>query len=158
MVDRAAADERRARIAEIEAQRVAPGELARWFWPWALSGILVAIVLAGLWCASRAVDDGTYAVGLAAAALALASLVWELGAVLGGRLGGGFAAHFLVDGAESLVVLIVLMAVLALGGLMLAARVPSGAASGAGYGLCLFGIVFDFANLKHYFDRREWSQ
>jgi hypothetical protein len=61
----------------------------------------------------------------------------------------------LVDDELSLIVLMVLLGVLALGGLMLAAHGPSPTANGVGYGLSIFGIVFAFANLKHYFDRLE---
>jgi hypothetical protein len=154
MVDEPSDAERQARIAEVEARRVPVGEVARWFAPWILAGVLLIVFLAGLWCASAATDDGTYAVGLAAAGLALAALVWELATALGGGL-GSLSARLLVEDETSLVVLVVLLSALALGGLVLAARGASVAASGAGYGLCLFGIAFVFANLKHYFDRRE---
>jgi hypothetical protein len=61
----------------------------------------------------------------------------------------------LVEDEATLVVLIALLGVLALLGLILAARGPSPTASGVGYGLCIFSVVFAFANLKHYFDRLE---
>ncbi|HVA12452.1 MAG TPA: hypothetical protein VNF99_04315 [Stellaceae bacterium] len=154
MSDHAPQDELRARVAEIESRRVAPGEIARWFWPWVLAGVLVAIFLAGLWSASRAVDDGAYVVGLVAAALALAGLAWELDAALGGRSSDLFVS-LLVDDADSLVILVALMTALALGGLVVAAHAASVAVAGAGYGLCVFAVIFIFADLKHYFDRRD---
>ena len=61
----------------------------------------------------------------------------------------------LVDDEVSLVVLTALLGILAVGGLILAARGPSPTAMGVGYGLGIFGIGFAFANLKHYFDRLE---
>ena len=144
----------RQRLAEIEARRVPWSEVSRWIAPWLLAALLVIACLGGLWCASAAADAGTYAVGLAGAVLAFAALVWQLRLALGNeplRL----TERLLVHNLDSLVVLIALLVVLALGGLVLAARGPSAATSGAGYGLCLFAVVFIFANLKHYFDRHE---
>jgi hypothetical protein len=154
MLDQAETDELRARIADVESRRVPLGEIVRWFEPWILAGALVLVFLGGLWCASSAADDGTYAIGLAAAALALAALIWELGAAFRGDV-GNVARRLLVDDEEALVVLLALLSALALGGLVFAARAASVAVSGAGYGLCVVAIVFIFANLKHYFDRRD---
>ena len=147
-------DDLRARIAEVEARRVPLNAVMGWFWPWVVGGVLALISLGGLWCAASAADDGTYAVGLAAAALALLALLWELHAAFTGNIGSA-PSWLLVDDAESLAVLVALLIVMALGGLILAARGETPATSGAGYGLCIFAIVFAFANLKHYFDRRE---
>jgi hypothetical protein len=152
MLDQPETDELRARIAEVEARRVPFGEVVRWFGPWILGGLLVLVCVAGLWCASSAADAATYAIGWTAAVLALLALAWEIRALLEGGLG---SVSLLVDEAESLVVLMALLLAMAVGGLILAARGGSPAASGAGYGLCIFGIVFGFANLKHYFDRLE---
>jgi hypothetical protein len=156
MLDESETGELRARIAEVEAQRVPLSEVGRWFSPWILGGALIIVCLAGLWCASAASDDGTYAIGLAAAVLALATLIWELRLALGGKA-IELSARVLVNEEGSLLVLIALLGVTAVGGLLLAALGASPATSGAGYGLCLFAIVFAFANLKHYFDRREHS-
>lgn len=147
-------EEFRERLAAVEAQRVPFSDVARWFAPWILAGVLALIFAAGLWCASSAADTGAYAIGLAAAALAFLALLWELGAALGPGIGNPLAGS-LVDDDTSLVVLLALLIVMAVGGLILAARAPSPAASGAGYGLFIFGLVFICANLKHYFDRRE---
>src|SRR5579875_1775616 len=151
MLDQPGTDERQSRLAEIEARRVPLGEVASWFAPWILAGILAVVLVAGLWCASSATDAGGYAVGLAAAALAFLALLWELATALG-RGGSAAFAIWSVEDETSLVVLIVLLAILAVGGLVLAARSDGAAASGAGYGLLVFGLVFIFANLKHYFD------
>jgi Kef-type K+ transport system membrane component KefB len=88
------------------------------------------------------------------ALLALVAVVWEAIAALSGRL-ADFSLQMLVDDDISLVVLMALLVILAVGGLILAARGPSPTAMGVGYGLCIFGVVFAFANLKHYFDRLE---
>jgi hypothetical protein len=154
MLDRIETDEWRSRVAEVESHRVAASEVGRWFAPWILAGGLIVVCLSGLWCASAATDDGTYAIGLAAAVLALAALMWQLRVVLDGRT-INLSERLLVDDQDSLAVLVALLGVMAVGGLVLAARGASPATSGAGYGLCLFAIVFAFANLKHYFDRRE---
>jgi membrane protease YdiL (CAAX protease family) len=147
-------DDFRNRLAEVEAQRVPASEVARWFVPWILAAVLILVLLGSLWCASSAADDGTYAIGLVGAALALIALIWELRAAFGDGI-GSLSAHWLVDDETSLVVLAAILTVLALGGLILAASGASVAASGTGYGLCLFAIVVIAANLKHYFDRRE---
>lgn len=154
MLDEIENDDFRARVKEVESRRVAFSDVARWFAPWILAGVLVLVFAGGLWCASAATDDGTYASGLVTALLALLALIWELRAALDSGL-GDIPSRLLVDDDTSLVVLVALLVVLAVGGLLLAARSPNVAASGAGYGLFVFGLVFIFANLKHYFDRRD---
>lgn len=147
-------DEQQARAAEIASRRVALGEIGRWYAPWALAVVLVLIFLGGLWTASAAVDDGGFAVGLIGALLALAGLIWELETGLSGRP-FALASSLTVDDEVSLLVLIVVLSVMAIGGLILSADGGSAIASGAGYGLALFSIIFIFANLKHYFDVRD---
>jgi hypothetical protein len=146
----------RARIAEVEAQSVPMCEALGWFTPWLVAAILVVVCLGALWCASSASDDLTYSIGMIGALLALIALIWQASAALSGTL-GNLSLQLLVDDELSLIVLIVLLSVLVLGGLMLAARGPSPTASGVGYGLCLFAIIFAFANIKHYFDRLDAS-
>jgi phosphotransferase system glucose/maltose/N-acetylglucosamine-specific IIC component len=53
------------------------------------------------------------------------------------------------------VVLILLLAALAVAGLFLAARAAATLPEAAGYALFLVSLALIFANLKHYFDRRE---
>jgi hypothetical protein len=154
MLDQSENDEMRIRIAEVEAQRVPVNEVLSWFVPWLVAAVLVVVCLGALWCASGASDDLTYAIGLIGALLALIAVIWEGMAALSGRM-EDLSLQVLVDDDISLVVLIVLLGILALGGLILAARGPSPTANGVGYGLCIFGVVFAFANLKHYFDRLE---
>ncbi|HXR88438.1 MAG TPA: hypothetical protein VN728_15770 [Stellaceae bacterium] len=147
-------DALRARIAEVEAQRIPIPEVLGWFAPWFIGAVLVLVCLGALWCASSASDDLTYAIGFAGAILALIALIWESLAALSGGL-GDLSLQMLVDDEVSLVVLMALLGVLALLGLILAARGPSPTANGVGYGLCIFSVVFAFANVKHYFDRLE---
>lgn len=147
-------DAMRARIAEVEAQRIPVHEVLGWFTPWFIAAILVLVCLGALWCASSASDNLTYAIGLMGALLALIALIWEGVAALSGTI-EDWSLQTLVDDELSLVVLMALLVILALGGLILAARGPSPTANGVGYGLCIFAIVFAFANLKHYFDRLE---
>jgi Kef-type K+ transport system membrane component KefB len=147
-------DAMRARIAEVEANRIPMHEVLGWFAPWVVAAILVVVCLGALWCASRASDDLTYWIGMAGALLALVALIWEANAALSGNI-GNLSLQVLVDDEISLIVLMVLLGLLAIGGLMLAAHGPSPTANGVGYGLCIFGIVFAFANIKHYFDRVE---
>jgi hypothetical protein len=146
----------RVRIAAVEAQRIPMSEALGWFVPWVIAAILVIVCLGALWCASSADDDLTYAIGMIGALLALVALIWETVTALAGEI-GQFSLRMVVDDELSLIVLMVLLGVLVLGGLMLAARGPSPTASGVGYGLCLFGIIFAFANIKHYFDRLDGS-
>lgn len=153
MLDQPDTDQFRSRMKEVESRRVPLDEVARWFAPWVLAGVLVVVLFAGLWCASSAGDDATYAIGIVAAALAFLALLWELAAALGA--GGGAFAIWSIEEATSLGILVAVLAVLAVGGLVLAASSDSAAANGAGYGLFVFGLAFIFANLKHYFDRRE---
>src|ERR1700752_1458905 len=121
MLDQAENDEMRARIAEVEAQRVPLNEVVSWFVPWLIAAILVVVCLGALWCASRASDDLTYSIGLIGALLALVALIWEGLAALSGRI-GDLSLQVLVDDEVSLVVLMTLLVVLALLGLVLAAR------------------------------------
>jgi hypothetical protein len=154
MLDHAEDDGMRARIAEVEANRIPMDEALGWFAPWGIAAVLVVVCLGALWCASTASDDLTYSIGMIGALLALIGLIWEVNAALSGGI-GKLSLHMLVDDEMSLIVLMVLLGVLVIGGLMLAARGPSPTANGVGYGLCIFGIVVAFANIKHYFDRLE---
>lgn len=142
--------------AALEAQRVGLHQLARWFLPWILAGVLVVIGLVGLWGASLAAETaGSEAgdmsgLGFATAGLALVALVWLLRAAF-----DGVSLALFVDDDTSLVVLVGVLAALTLGGMMVAARTGSHALQHAGYALAAASIVLIGANLKHYFDRRE---
>jgi len=152
MLDWGDTEEQRARVAEIDSRRVSWGEVGSWIAPWIFAGLLVVALFAGLWCASSAIDTGTYAIGFAGAALAAAALLWQLGVALSGR-SLELPSRLLVDHQEALVLVVALLLLVAVGGIVLAARGSDPATSGAGYGLCLFALVFALANIKHYFDR-----
>jgi hypothetical protein len=154
MLDHGENDEMRTRIAEIEAQRIPFSDVLSWFAPWIVAAVLVVVCLGALWCASSASDDLTYAIALIGALLALIALIWEGIAALSGET-VDMSLQMLVDDDLSLIVLMVLLGILTVAGLILAARGPSPTANGVGYGLCIFGLVLAFANLKHYFDRLE---
>ena len=154
MLDHVENDAMRARIAEVEAQRIPFSEVLSWFAPWFVAAILVLVCFGALWCASSATDDLTYAIGLIGALLALIALIWEGVAALSGGL-EDLSLQMAVEDDVSLVVLLLLLGILALGGLILAARGPSPTESGVGYGLGIFAVILAFANLKHYFDRLE---
>jgi hypothetical protein len=132
--------------------RVAFDELWRWVAPWLAGAFLVLAALLGLFTASRAQTDGSYVIGFVTAGLALLMLAWRLKRALDGDR---VPASVLVDDATALVVVIALLAVLAVGGLLLAARSDEAVPEAVGYALFGFALVFIFANLKHYFDARE---
>jgi uncharacterized membrane protein len=133
-------------------ERVGIGELWRWAAPWLLGALLVAVTLLGLFAASRARTDGDYAVGLLTAGLALLALGWRIKRALDGetRLA---PLPVLVDEGAALVILVALLTVLAVAGLLLAARSGESMLEAVGYALFGFSLVFIFWNLKHYFDR-----
>jgi CDP-diglyceride synthetase len=132
--------------------RVAIGEVGRWLAPWLLGAFLVLAMLLGLFTASRAEDDASYALGFVTAGLALLVLAWRIRRVADGR---NAVAPVLVDDPTALVIAIALLAVLAIAGLWLAARSGVVTVEAVGYALFGFCLAFIFANLKHYFDRRE---
>jgi hypothetical protein len=135
----------------VAAQRVPAREVARWVGPWLLAGVLVIVLVLGLVTASGAADSGTYWLGVVGAVLALVILLWQLDAALGGRP----LPSLLVDEPEPLVITIALLALLAMLGLVLAARSESSAVNASGYALFIASLLIGFANLKHYFDRQE---
>ncbi len=153
MDDAAANWETRDAVESHNDERLAPvgwGTLRQWFAPWIIALVLAVTFVVGLWTASVAVDSGTELIGFAAAAAALLGLVWDVGAALDGR-----TPSILVDTAEALAVLSAILAALAIGGLILAARSDISAARSAGYALFVASIALAFWNVKHYFDRIE---
>ena len=119
-------------------------------WAGILGVVLMACFLFGLIAASRAVDDGTYAAGFILAGASLLGLGWDLRYGFAGALPG-----LLVETAEGLAVLVALLAALALGGLVLAARAQDTSLHSIGYALCVVCIVLIAWNLKHYCDVRD---
>ncbi len=134
----------------IVASRVNWKDLCAWFAPWAIGAVLIGAFLLGLWTASDAHDNGTYAAGMIAAGLALIGLAWDLKAYLDGTL-----PTILVDTAEALLILEGLLVALALGGLILAAEGEGSALREIGEALFLVCVGLIFWNMKHYFDHRD---
>lgn len=134
-------------------ERVGWGDLARWLAPWLLGALLALAALLGLFAASRAPDDGAYALGFATAGLALVALAWLVKRACDGRPLA--APPVLVEDATALAILEALLAALAVFGLLLAAHAGDATVEATGYALFGFGLVFAFWNLKHYFDVRE---
>ncbi len=134
-------------------ERVAWGELWRWFAPWLGGAVVVALGLVGLFVASRAADDATYAGGFAAAAVAAVTLAWLIRAGFEGRR-RSLALPMLVEDGDALLVLVAALIVLGFFGLFLAARGEEPMAIYGGYGLFAGALVMIFWNIKHYFDRR----
>jgi hypothetical protein len=135
-------------------ERVGWGELWRWFAPWVGGAALVALSLLGLFVASRAVDDATYAGGFAAAAISAVTLAWRIRGGFEGRRGDA-ALSFLIEDGDALVVLVAVLVVLGLLGLFLAARGEEPMAIYGGYGLFIGALIMIFWNVKHYFDQLE---
>ncbi|HEV2549208.1 MAG TPA: hypothetical protein VGU20_17840 [Stellaceae bacterium] len=132
--------------------RVGWGEIWRWFAPWLGGAALVALGLLGLFVASRAADQATYAGGFAAAAIAAVTLAWRVRSAFEDRQA---SAALLVEDSEALIVLVAVLVVLGLLGLFLAARGAEPMAIYGGYGLFAGALVMIFWNVKHYFDRLE---
>lgn len=135
-------------------ERVGWGELWRWFAPWLGGAALVALSLLGLFVASRAADDATYAGGFVAAAIAAVTLGWRIRAGFEGERRDA-ALPVLVEDGDALIVLAALLVVLGLFGLFLAARGEEPMAIYGGYGLFIGALIMVFWNVKHYFDRLE---
>jgi hypothetical protein len=135
-------------------ERVGWDELGCWVAPWLLGAALAAVALLGLLAASRARDDGTYALGFVTAGLAVLALAWQVKRACDGAASRGLPPLLVEDGA-SLVVLVAVLAALATIGLLLAARAGEAILAAAGYALFGSGLVFIFWNLKHYFDAQE---
>ena len=143
------ADDPGAAQAPAAGERVGWGELWRWFAPWLGGAGLVALCLLGLFVASRAADDATYAGGFAAAAIAVVALAWRIRGGFQGRRGGAL----LVEDSDALVVLVAVLVVLGLLGLFLAARGEEPMVIYGGYGLFIGALIMISWNVKHYFDR-----
>jgi hypothetical protein len=133
------------------AAPVSWSELWHWYAPWVLGAVLVLALFLGLVTAAMAADSDAETLGYVTAFLALLGLGWELNASLAGTP----LPSLLVDTEEALGALLVLLAALAIGGLIAAARSDSSAVQSAGYALFLISLALAFGNLKHYYDRRE---
>jgi len=129
---------------------VALHELYLWIAPW-LSGVLLVIAaLLGLFTASQA----SLSAGLVTTGLVLLALALGLKRYFDGASPSLWPGTFVND-AGALLVLIVLLAVVAILGLILAARAQAPVWEYAGYGFCGASLAVIAANLKHYFDWQD---
>jgi hypothetical protein len=125
-----------------------------WFGFWAELAILLILAVGGAFFASAEASPGDYACGLllSLAAVALAFLR------LKNRLDGGAAGwsgFLLVDDVGNLVAVVVVFAILALGGLLVAAGVDRGGLHNAGVALFVASGIAVFLSLKHVFDNLD---
>ena len=128
--------------------------LCAWFgfwWPFAALGFL-AIVGAFFASSDNAPGDETCGLVLSLAAVALAFL--RLKRHFDGA-GGGWAGFLLVDDLPNLVVVIVVFAALALGGLVVAAGAEGSALQTAGVALSLASALAVLLSIKRVFDVAE---
>ncbi len=132
--------------------RVGLGEVWQWVAPWLLGAVLSAVALLGFFTASRAADEGSYVIGFVTAGLALLMLAWRIR--LAGR-GAAVPLPLLVEDPAALLLLVAALAVLAIIGLLLAARGGDPVVAAVGYALFGSSLLFTCWNLKHYFDSRE---
>ena len=134
------------------SNRVGLGEVWQWLAPWLLGAVLAAVALLGFFTASRAADEGSYIIGFVTAGLALLMLAWRIR--LAGR-GAAMPLPLLVEDPTALLLLVAALTVLAVIGLLLAARGGDPVVAAVGYALFGSSLLFIFWNLKHYFDRRD---
>lgn len=135
----------------------APGVGAREAWlllaPWLGYLFLAAAALLGLFTASGAPDDATYAAGLGTSIVAVIIIVTRMSRQLDGR-DIGFLLPVTVTSSDLLFASIAVLAVLGLVGVILAATV-GGALYGIGLALFAIAAALVFIEIKRYFDRRD---
>lgn len=129
-------------------------QIWRWAAPWLGLAVLAATFLLGLFEARSATDDPDYIAGFVAAGLALLGAVWWLSNDTGHN-DRPLIGLVTVERTEALVLVVAVLSLLAIGGLLLAARSPSGLLHIVGYALFGASLLLIAANLKHYFDVRE---
>ena len=130
-----------------------PGEsgYGTWIRFWAELLVLGVVAVLGASFASADAEPGDYACGLALIAAAAALAFLRIKGRFDGAVvdWGGFA---LVDDMPSLGAVIVILAVLALGGLFVAGEVAEGGLHDAGVALFVTSALAVFLSLKHVFD------
>lgn len=137
--------------AEARGQGVGLRELYHWFAPWLGGVLLVIVALLGLFTASAARDSGDFTAGLVTFILAIIALARGIRNYFDG-VGGGFWSPVLVVDPTALLLLVILLAGLAVLGLVLAARARDTVWQASGYALFGTSIAVIAWNLKHYFD------
>lgn len=139
----------------IAAQEAPAGAGAAWrlVAPWLGYGFLGGAAVLGLFTASGAEDDATYASGLATVAIAALLIAWRMRQQLDGR-DIGFLLPVAAAGSDTLFVTIAVLAALGLAGAILAATV-GGTVYAIGIALFIIAALFIFIEIRRYFDRRE---
>jgi hypothetical protein len=132
---------------------ISGGDAWRLVAPWLGYGFLGLAAVLGLFTASGAADEATYASGLAAVVIALILVAWRMKQQLDGRDIGFLLPVTPVD-PDTLLVTIAVLAVLGIVGGALAATV-GGALYGVGLALLIICAAFIFCEIKRYFDLRE---
>ena len=149
--DRVAAQE----VPAATAPPVRAGEMWRLIAPWLGYIFLGGAAVLGLFTASGADDEATYASGLATFAVAAVLIAWRMKQQFDGRE-VGFLLPVSAAGSDTLFVTIFVLAALGLAGVILAATV-GGTVYGIGIALFIITAAFIFIEIKSYFDRRERS-
>lgn len=121
--------------------------------PWLGYVFLGAAALLGLFTASGADDQATYASGLATFAVAASLIAWRMKRQLDGYE-VGFLLPVAVANADALLVTIAVLGAMGLAGATMAAAV-GGTVYGIGMALFIICAAFIFIEIKRYFDRRE---
>lgn len=155
MDDRAPRHDAAQHGAEDRPRPIGADEVWRLVAPWLGYAFLAAAAVLGLFTASGAADDATYAAGLATFILAATIIAVRMKRQFDGRE-VGFLLDITVANSNSLFVSIAVLTILALAGLVLAATV-GGTLYGIGLALFVIATLVIFRDIKRYFDRREGS-
>lgn len=129
-------------------------EIYPWLAPWFCGACLTAVALYGLVSAGSGSGAGMTAAGLTTFGVAVIALFLGLKNYWDGAT-VGLCTPMLVDSEFSLVAVVILMAALAVAGLLLAADAVDGVWRYIGYALFVASALVIAVNLKHYFDARD---
>jgi hypothetical protein len=141
------------RYSDVSAETEEPG-YGVWLAFWGELIVLALLAVVGAFFASAEAAPGDYTCGLA---LSLAAIALAFMRVKHRFDGGdpGWAGFLLVDDLANLVAVVVVFAVLALAGLLVAAGVDYGGLHDAGIALFVASGIAVFLSLKHVFDNLD---
>jgi hypothetical protein len=139
-----------------KATEIGPAEpgYSGWFAFWAELAVLGILAVSGAFFASAEASPGDYACGLVLSLAAIALGFLRLKNRLDGGA-AGWSGFLLVDDFGNLVAVVVVFAILALGGLFVAAGVDRGGLHDAGVALFVASGIAVFLSLKHVFDNLD---